>query len=384
MPAPARSGLSRQHGAGQYLRACPVGRHCVPGQFDGPAPGRLAACTGAARCWATTMAVPGLRLLPRTRAALSNTVAGKRRAGTLSGDAGTEWPTLAVCARTAASRPRRRRRRTLGADFQLLRAGNQSTNACAMRLYPSPPTCCNRTSRQPPCATGWQLPPGYNPRTLELAAQLRRQAADSRADNGAYSRTDKLATDHALVNAVLQMFREQSFSYTLSPPLLGRDAVDEFLFSTRAGFCEHYAGAFVVLMRALDIPARVVTGYQGGEINPVDGYVTVRQSDAHAWAEVWLPRHGWVTDRSDRGRRAGSGRAQPGRCRGPCPARRPGEFFRQSPIPGSPACKAARHGWEAVNNAWNQWVLDYSPARQRSLIAIAGLCQRRLAHPGRA
>ena len=89
-----------------------------------------------------------------------------------------------------------------------------------------------------------------------------------------------------LVNAVLQMFREQNFRYTLRPPTLGRHAVDEFLFATRAGFCEHYASAFVVLMRILDIPARVVTGYQGGELNKVDGYLTVRQSDAHAWAEV--------------------------------------------------------------------------------------------------
>jgi hypothetical protein len=93
---------------------------------------------------------------------------------------------------------------------------------------------------------------------------------------------------------VLDHFRNGGFRYTLEPPLLGRDSVDDFLFDTRLGYCEHYASAFVVLMRALDVPARVVTGYQGGEMNPVDGFMTVRQSDAHAWAEVWLAGRGWT------------------------------------------------------------------------------------------
>ena len=79
-----------------------------------------------------------------------------------------------------------------------------------------------------------------------------------------------------------------------TPPLLGRHAVDEFLFDTREGFCEHYAGAFVVLLRAAGIPARVVIGYQGGVYNPAGDYVLVRHSDAHAWSEVWLAGRGWL------------------------------------------------------------------------------------------
>jgi transglutaminase-like putative cysteine protease len=200
------------------------------------------------------------------------------------------------------------------------------------------------------------LPPGYNPASMEFAARLRQQYGDNAQ----------------LVNAVLRHFREQKFSYTLEPPLLGKHAVDDFLFSTRAGFCEHYASAFVVLMRAADIPARVVTGYQGGEINSVDGFLTVRQSDAHAWAEVWLESRGWV--RVD-----------------PTAAVAPDRVARNlgSVIPptmlgglvgmeaGDGALKAGlqklRQNWEAANNAWNQWVLDYGPARQRGFMESLGL-----------
>ena len=124
-----------------------------------------------------------------------------------------------------------------------------------------------------------ELPQGVNPRTLRYAAQI--QAL--RAERG----------DDAAIAAVLDKFRS-NFEYTLEPGKLGADAVDEFLFDTRKGFCEHYSGAFVYVMRAAGLPARVVTGYQGGELNPVDGYYTVRQSDAHAWSEVWLGKRGWT------------------------------------------------------------------------------------------
>ena len=92
----------------------------------------------------------------------------------------------------------------------------------------------------------------------------------------------------------MNYFNEQPFIYTLNPPLLGNDAMDDFLFETQRGFCEHYSSAFVYLIRAAGIPARVVTGYQGGEKNPVDDYLIVRQSSAHAWAEVWLDDTGWI------------------------------------------------------------------------------------------
>lgn len=123
-----------------------------------------------------------------------------------------------------------------------------------------------------------RLPAGGNPRTRALARQLHLDAG----------------SDRATVDAALALFRREAFVYTLTPPLLGTDGVNEFLFDTRRGFCEHYAGAFVFLMRAAGLPARVVTGYQGGERNSFDDYIVVRQSDAHAWAEVWLPGEGWL------------------------------------------------------------------------------------------
>jgi transglutaminase-like putative cysteine protease len=201
-----------------------------------------------------------------------------------------------------------------------------------------------------------QLPPGFNPKTHEFANQLR-----SRSGN-----------DADMVKAVLQMFRDQQFSYTLRPPRLGRHGVDDFLFSTRAGFCEHYAGAFVVLMRILDIPARVVTGYQGGELNQVDGYLTVRQSDAHAWAEVWLAGRGWV-------RVDPTAAVAPDRVERNLAASRPqGDFghllfFEGASGPWSAALQKLRDNRDAINNAWNQWVLDYTPARQRGFLQSLGI-----------
>ncbi|TDG13714.1 DUF3488 domain-containing protein [Seongchinamella unica] len=124
-----------------------------------------------------------------------------------------------------------------------------------------------------------ELPDGANPRTRRLAAQI---AAES-------------ASPAEAVERVLNLFTREPFVYTLQPPLLPeRDRMDAFLFDTRRGFCEHYAAAFVIMMRAAGIPARVVAGYQGGEVNPVNGTVIVHQFDAHAWSEVWLEGRGWV------------------------------------------------------------------------------------------
>ena len=201
-----------------------------------------------------------------------------------------------------------------------------------------------------------ELPPGFNPKTHEFATQLR-----SRSSN-----------DLDMVDAVMQMFRDQNFSYTLRPPRVGRNGVDDFLFSTHAGFCEHYAGAFVVLMRILDIPARVVTGYQGGELNQVDGYLTVRQSDAHAWAEVWLAGRGWV-------RVDPTSAVAPDRVERNLAANRPqGDFgnllfFESAGGPWSTVLQKLRDNREAINNAWNQWVLDYTPARQRGFLQSLGI-----------
>ena len=121
-------------------------------------------------------------------------------------------------------------------------------------------------------------PRDRNPRTQQLARDLRSAHAD----------------DMELVGAVLAMFRQQAFFYTLTPPKLSGNSVDDFLFNTKRGFCEHYASAFAALMRAAGIPSRVVTGYQGGTLNPYGDYWILRQSDAHAWNEVWIDGRGWT------------------------------------------------------------------------------------------
>jgi len=207
------------------------------------------------------------------------------------------------------------------------------------------------------------LPAGFNPRALQFAADLR-------------GRTPSAATragDVNLINAVLEHFRSGGYVYTLQPPLLGRHSMDEFLFDTRQGYCEHYAAAFVVLMRALDIPARVVTGYQGGEINPVDGFMTIRQSDAHAWAEVWLAERGWT--RVDPTSVVAPVRIEQGAVE---IARRAGlDIGFASPGAGASTwmrlTRAVRFNWEAMQNSWNQWVLAYSSERQRAMLERLGL-----------
>jgi hypothetical protein len=142
----------------------------------------------------------------------------------------------------------------------------------------------------------------------------RRSATTSASSSGegwsnpkTLARTPCRARDEqAFIDAVLDWFHKERFFYTLAPPLLGANSVDGFLFETRRGFCEHYAGAFVVLLRAAGIPARVVTGYQGGTINPNGNYMIVRQSDAHAWAEALVGGHGGVSIRPPRSRRHAS------------------------------------------------------------------------------
>ena len=196
-----------------------------------------------------------------------------------------------------------------------------------------------------------ELPPTYNPRTLELAEEIRTRSGN----------------DADRVRATLEHLRRGGYEYTLSPPRLGRNSIDEFLFDTRQGYCEHYAAAFVFLMRALDVPARVVTGYQGGEVNPVDRFMTIRQSDAHAWSEVWLQGRGWV--RVDPTAIVAPVRIDQGAS----------EMARQAGItlPGATSnftwLRSIRFNWEAVQNSWNQWVLSYSQERQRDLIGLLGL-----------
>jgi protein-glutamine gamma-glutamyltransferase len=197
-----------------------------------------------------------------------------------------------------------------------------------------------------------RLPPEASPRARALAAQWRAQGGD----------------DRDIVSRALGMFRDQPFLYSLEPPKLGADPVDEFLFQTRSGFCEHYASAFTFLMRAAGIPARVVTGYLGGEINPVDGYVVVRQSDAHAWSEVWLAGEGWI--RVDPTAAVSPLRIERGLAAAVPEIDRP--LLTRSTFDW---LNQARYAADAVANSWNQWVLGYNPERQVRFLAQFGLAE---------
>lgn len=205
-----------------------------------------------------------------------------------------------------------------------------------------------------------QLPEGGNPRSRQWAAELverTRKEPEGLAGSAPLERR--------LVDAVLGYIRKEPFRYNIdAPALLQNDRVDEFFFDTRVGFCEHFSSSFVFLMRAMGIPARIVTGYQGGEINPVDGYLVVRQSDAHAWAEVWIPDRGWMRvdptaavaperiERTLRDRRADGQLADPSSW----------SWLHQLRLNG-----------EALENAWNQWILSYSAERQRALVSWMGI-----------
>jgi protein-glutamine gamma-glutamyltransferase len=170
----------------------------------------------------------------------------------------------------------------------------------------------------------------------------------------------------ALVRVALERLRTGGYYYTLDPGVYGAHTADEFWFDRKEGFCEHIASAFVVLMRAMNIPARVVTGYQGGELNNVDGYWVVRQSDAHAWSEVWLSGQGWV-------------RVDPTGAIAPA---RVGSLQRLQTPRGALAAAfgnvtpnltaSLRATWEAINNAWNQRILNYTQSRQMNLLKDMG------------
>ncbi|MCW5653672.1 DUF3488 and transglutaminase-like domain-containing protein [Hydrogenophaga sp.] len=204
-----------------------------------------------------------------------------------------------------------------------------------------------------------ELPPGFNPRTLSLAQDMRRQYGPGHQAHP------------ALVEAALERLRTGGYRYALDPGVYGQHTADEFWFDRREGFCEHIASSFVILMRALDIPARIVTGYQGGELNGVDGFWTVRQRDAHAWAEVWLQGRGWV-------RVDPTAAVAPGRV---------GSLERLSAPEGAIAgairnlnptfATQVRAAWEAVNNRWNQWVLNYTQGHQIDLLKRLGFASPR-------
>jgi transglutaminase-like putative cysteine protease len=195
------------------------------------------------------------------------------------------------------------------------------------------------------------LPPRANPRTQELAQTLYQRAG----------------TDAAFVAGALDYLRSGGFVYSLEPQPLGRDAMDELLFRTREGFCEHYAAAFVTLMRAAHVPARIVTGYLGGEWNPVGEFLEVRQADAHAWAEVWLEGRGWS-------------RVDPTAVVAPERLRRgmldlmPNAFSASDRLLyGSPWFRGVLQRWAAANAWWGDHVVKFDYASQLDLLTRLGI-----------
>lgn len=190
------------------------------------------------------------------------------------------------------------------------------------------------------------LPADGNPQARELARQWRAQGL----------------SDRDLVGAMLDLYRTGGFAYSLRPGAMEGDIVDQFLFASRRGYCEHYASATAFVLRAAGVPARVVAGYQGGEVNPMGGYLIVRQSEAHAWVEAWLDGRWTRIDptavvaplRLAAGvesivRQGAEGVVPEG-----------AQVFRE-------AGRYLRLGWDAANNVWNQWVLGFSHERQRGL-----------------
>jgi len=196
-----------------------------------------------------------------------------------------------------------------------------------------------------------RLPSAGNPRTRALAESLRAQAG----------------SDYAFVQAVLGYLRAGGFTYTTTPERLGPDAIDEFLFDTREGFCGHYASAFVVLMRAAGVPARIVTGYLGGEWNPIGGYLIVRQSDAHAWAEVWLEGRGWT-------RVDPTAAVAPERLRRGILDLMPDALsVRQRLLHASPWLTALLQRWDAADGWWTSHVVRFDYSAQLDLLGRLGV-----------
>lgn len=189
------------------------------------------------------------------------------------------------------------------------------------------------------------LPAGYNPRLRALAAEWRTRYGE----------------DREIVQAALALYNAR-FSYTLNPPPLGRDSMDDFMFETRSGYCEHFSSSFTFLMRAAGIPARVVVGYQGGYWNALGGYMVVRQSDAHAWSEIWQDGQGWVRvdptaavspERVNLGSRAANAA--------------------DAPWHGPDWLLALRNQWDIVNQLWNKVVVQFNALHQQNLLAQFGV-----------
>lgn len=206
-------------------------------------------------------------------------------------------------------------------------------------------------------AFGLQLPDRIAPRVQALVDEWR-------------ATTDP-AQPLQLVHKALAYYHEQPFVYTLTPEVLKGDAIEQFLFETRRGFCEHYAGSFALLMRLAGIPSRVVVGYQGGEKNPHAEHWVVRQSDAHAWTEVWLPQLGWW--RVDPTAAVAPERVE--QSINSALSRDSDEVIFRIDEPGMVSAMLRNAVWlaDAVDLGWHRWVVGYTAERQNSLLQLLGL-----------
>lgn len=228
-------------------------------------------------------------------------------------------------------------------------AATPQYNVSRWRMRSAPPAAFETDLPPPLRARALALPRGYNPRTVALGRQWRRETGGDAQGRG----------DAAIVGRALAMIR-RDFAYTLNVPLAGRNEIDDFLFDRREGYCEHFSSAFVVLMRAAGIPARVVTGYAGAYRNPLGDYWLVRKSDAHAWAEVWLPARGWV-------RVDPTAAVAPERVYDTIADRQPGR------IAGLDALVPVFNASDWLRRGWNDFVLGFNAQRQQSLLKPLGL-----------
>jgi len=200
-----------------------------------------------------------------------------------------------------------------------------------------------------------QLPYGAGPKARQLAASW---AEAAHGDSG------------AVVRSALALFHDD-FSYTLAPEPLGRDRIDDFLFQTREGYCEHFASAFTFLMRAAGVPARVVTGYQGGYWNTTARYLLVRHSDAHAWSEVWLDGRGWI-------RVDPTSAVRPERVELGAAAAAAGHGASDGFL-DMPWLRDLRNRWDVVNQWWNSGVIGFDALRQQGLLQPFGVAHAEVA-----
>lgn len=230
-------------------------------------------------------------------------------------------------------------------DFQLLQR-RAVTQLMQYRMVSNPDFIDTPELQKTIRSMALELPEDLNPRTRNLIKQWRLETPE----------------DTALIQRTLEWFNQQPFHYALNAPLLGSQAIDSFLFDTRTGYCEHYASAFTVMMRMAGIPARIVTGYQGGWYNADAHYYLIRQSDAHAWSEVWLEGSGWT-------------RVDPTAAVSPLRVERGslGAIDQPRHLLDFSWVRSLRNTMDAMEKRWNTWVIDYDYRRQTQLFRGMGM-----------